>query len=169
MHLLTSTSLYWANFSRYQNLFQEIPSFIKVVWHIPLFIPAFTIITWIFKQQLPTIWEQLFMWLIVLIWPFINVHSRNEFFKTKNKTLFRLDISSDSMRYIYWVYFLLGLCGWTISSKSKDPNQPRVKGLVFQSFNFSVLADVGEYAQSCPTLCDLMHCNPPGPSVHGIF
>ena len=24
-------------------------------------------------------------------------------------------------------------------------------------------------AQSCPTLCDLMDCSPPGSSVHGIF
>ena len=24
-------------------------------------------------------------------------------------------------------------------------------------------------AQSCPTLCDPMHCSPPGSSVHGIF
>ena len=24
-------------------------------------------------------------------------------------------------------------------------------------------------AQSCPTLCDLMDCNPPGSSVHGIL
>ena len=24
-------------------------------------------------------------------------------------------------------------------------------------------------AQSCPTLCDLMDCNPPGSSVHEIF
>ena len=23
--------------------------------------------------------------------------------------------------------------------------------------------------QSCPTLCDLMDCSPPGSSVHGIF
>ena len=22
-------------------------------------------------------------------------------------------------------------------------------------------------AQSCPTLCDLMNCSPPGPSIHG--
>ena len=58
--------------------------------------------------------------------------------------------------------------GWTISSKSEDPNCLRVKGLVFQSFNFSILAD-GECAQSCPTLCDLMHCNPPCPSIHGIL
>ena len=26
-----------------------------------------------------------------------------------------------------------------------------------------------EVAQSCPTLCDLMDCSPPGSSVHGIF
>ena len=26
-----------------------------------------------------------------------------------------------------------------------------------------------EVAQSCPTLCDPMHCSPPGSSVHGIF
>ena len=26
-----------------------------------------------------------------------------------------------------------------------------------------------EVAQSCLTLCDLMDCNPPGSSVHGIF
>ena len=26
-----------------------------------------------------------------------------------------------------------------------------------------------EVTQSCPTLCDLMDCRPPGPSVHGIF
>ena len=26
-----------------------------------------------------------------------------------------------------------------------------------------------EVAQSCLTLCDLMHCNPPGSSVHRIF
>ena len=26
-----------------------------------------------------------------------------------------------------------------------------------------------EFAQSCPTLCDLMDCSPPGSSVHGIF
>ena len=26
-----------------------------------------------------------------------------------------------------------------------------------------------EVAQLCPTLCDLMDCNPPGSSVHGIF
>ena len=26
-----------------------------------------------------------------------------------------------------------------------------------------------EVAQSCPTLCDLMDCNSPGSSVHGIF
>ena len=26
-----------------------------------------------------------------------------------------------------------------------------------------------EVAQSCPTLSDPMHCNPPGSSVHGIF
>ena len=24
-------------------------------------------------------------------------------------------------------------------------------------------------AQSCPTLCDLIDCGPPGSSVHGIF
>ena len=24
-------------------------------------------------------------------------------------------------------------------------------------------------AQSCPTLCNLMDCSPPGPSVHGVF
>ena len=23
--------------------------------------------------------------------------------------------------------------------------------------------------QSCPTLCDLMNCSPPGSSIHGIF
>ena len=27
---------------------------------------------------------------------------------------------------------------------------------------------VSEVAQSCPTLCDPMECNPPGFSVHGI-
>ena len=26
-----------------------------------------------------------------------------------------------------------------------------------------------EVIQSCPTLCDLMDCNPPGSSVHGIL
>ena len=26
-----------------------------------------------------------------------------------------------------------------------------------------------EVAQSCPTLCNLMDCSPPGSSVHGIF
>ena len=26
-----------------------------------------------------------------------------------------------------------------------------------------------EIAQSCPTLCDLIDCSLPGPSVHGIF
>ena len=26
-----------------------------------------------------------------------------------------------------------------------------------------------ELAQSCPTLCNLMDCSPPGSSVHGIF
>ena len=26
-----------------------------------------------------------------------------------------------------------------------------------------------EVARSCPTLCDLMNCSPPGPSIHGIF
>ena len=26
-----------------------------------------------------------------------------------------------------------------------------------------------EVAQSCPTLCDLVNCSPPGSSVHGIF
>ena len=26
-----------------------------------------------------------------------------------------------------------------------------------------------EVAQSCPTLCDLMDCSPPGSSIHGIF
>ena len=26
-----------------------------------------------------------------------------------------------------------------------------------------------EVAQSCPTLCNPMHCSPPGSSVHGIF
>ena len=25
------------------------------------------------------------------------------------------------------------------------------------------------HAPSCPTLCDLMDCSPPGSSVHGIF
>ena len=28
---------------------------------------------------------------------------------------------------------------------------------------------VSEIAQSCPTLCDLMDCMPPGSSVHGIL
>ena len=28
---------------------------------------------------------------------------------------------------------------------------------------------VGMHAQSGPTLCDSMHCNPSGSSVHGIF
>ena len=28
---------------------------------------------------------------------------------------------------------------------------------------------VSEVAQSCPTLCDPMHCSIPGSSVHGIF
>ena len=26
-----------------------------------------------------------------------------------------------------------------------------------------------EVAQSCPTLSNLMHCSPPGSSIHGIF
>ena len=29
--------------------------------------------------------------------------------------------------------------------------------------------EVHAYAQSCPTLCDPMNCNPPGSSVHGIL
>ena len=28
---------------------------------------------------------------------------------------------------------------------------------------------MSEVAQSCPTLCDPMDCNPPGSSVHGIL
>ena len=28
---------------------------------------------------------------------------------------------------------------------------------------------MSEGAQSCPTLCDLMGCSPPGSSVHGIL
>ena len=31
------------------------------------------------------------------------------------------------------------------------------------------LESESEVAQSCPTLCDPMDCNPPGSSVHGIF
>ena len=26
-----------------------------------------------------------------------------------------------------------------------------------------------EVSQSCPTLCDIMDCSPPGSSIHGIF
>ena len=31
------------------------------------------------------------------------------------------------------------------------------------------LESESEVAQSCPTLCDLMDCSPPGSSLHGIF
>ena len=32
-----------------------------------------------------------------------------------------------------------------------------------------LLAAATKSIQSCPTLCDLMDCSLPGPSVHGIF
>ena len=31
------------------------------------------------------------------------------------------------------------------------------------------LESESEVTQSCPTLCDPMHCSPPGSSIHGIF
>ena len=32
-----------------------------------------------------------------------------------------------------------------------------------------ILDGISEVTQSCPTLCDPMHCTLPGTSVHGIF
>ena len=34
---------------------------------------------------------------------------------------------------------------------------------------YSAAAAAAKSLQSCPTLCDPMHCSPPGSSVHGIF
>ena len=33
----------------------------------------------------------------------------------------------------------------------------------------SAAAAAANLLQSCPTLCDPMHCSPPGSSVHGIL
>ena len=45
--------------------------------------------------------------------------------------------------------------------------------LVSMSFMLPAWRGIGycacEYAQSCPTLCSPLDCNPPGSSVHGMF
>ena len=46
--------------------------------------------------------------------------------------------------------------------------QEHWSGLPFPSQCVKVKSE-SEVAQSCPTLCDTMDCNPPGSSAHGIF
>ena len=51
-----------------------------------------------------------------------------------------------------------------------------VKAMVFpvvlygcESWTIKKAESESEVAQSCPTLCDPVHCSPPSSSVHGIF
>ena len=52
-----------------------------------------------------------------------------------------------------------GLCGPGGLDGTKEP-LARV---------FAPLCVCAKLLRSCPTLCDLMYCNPPGSSVHGIL
>ena len=38
-----------------------------------------------------------------------------------------------------------------------------------ENYYKSITVSACSVAKSCPTLCDLMNCSPPGPSVHGIL
>ena len=49
------------------------------------------------------------------------------------------------------------------------PSPGDLPGPGFEPGSPALLADsLPSVAQSCPTLCDLMDCSPPGSSVHGI-
>ena len=41
--------------------------------------------------------------------------------------------------------------------------------IILNSERLKTFSKESEVAQSCPTLCDPMDCNPPGSSIHGIF
>ena len=51
--------------------------------------------------------------------------------------------------------------------KDRDVWPIAVHGL--QRVGHSLVTEVSEVAQSCPTLCDLMDCSLPGSSLHGIL
>ena len=64
----------------------------------------------------------------------------------------------------------LKVCGWTCRScgcKASFWLFIKKISIVFNSLNFSMCCVLSLVAQSCPTLCDLMDCSPPGSSFHG--
>ena len=52
---------------------------------------------------------------------------------------------------------------WEIMLQSESPHRQCLR------FRCTVAKQKVLVAQSCPTLCDLMDCSPPGSSVHGIL
>ena len=91
------------------------------------------------------------------------------------------DLNNWSYRYVGFFWF----CPWRASDlKQHTPllwtpltssiravsctGRTRESFPVLQFYDFHVSGE-SEVAQSCPTLCDLMDCSPPGSSVHGIF
>ena len=50
---------------------------------------------------------------------------------------------------------------------AKQPGKPYINTMA--TTNQKLAISESEVAQSCPTLCDRMDCNPPSSSIHGIF